>query len=120
MSPTREHVPIDGIALSGPQRQGDVLVLPAFVVAKVPATGTPVVRGDNMADNHVVCGVGGPVYCDPVALRGDYLRVAILTVPDGSTAYLKHPEHDYLAIAPGSYQIRRQREFAGSTRTVAD
>jgi hypothetical protein len=41
-------------------------------------------------------------------------------VPDRSTAYLGHPEHGYLGITPGSYEIRRQREMAGVARMVAD
>lgn len=104
-------------ALSGPQRQGDVLILPAAPAATtpVPASGTVVVDGQNLGNSHVIYAVGGTVYCDIVAPRGEDLRVATLTVPNGSTAYLAHPEHAYLGVAAGSYQIRLQRQHAGST-----
>ncbi|MGH3560565.1 MAG: hypothetical protein ACRDTN_01840 [Mycobacterium sp.] len=41
-------------------------------------------------------------------------------MPDGSIADLGHPKHGYMGIAPGSYEIRRQREMAGIARMVAD
>jgi hypothetical protein len=41
-------------------------------------------------------------------------------VPDGSIAYLGHPEHGYMGIAAGSYEIRRQREMTGRARMIAD
>jgi hypothetical protein len=110
---------LDIPVLCGMQRQGDVLVLPAAVTASVvvPASGTPVLRGESGGNTHTVYAADGPVYCDAAA---GGLRVATLTVPDGSTAYLGHPEHGYMGIAPGSYEIRRQREMAGSPRMVAD
>jgi hypothetical protein len=116
-----EHDADVGIpVLSGMQRQGDVLVLPAAVAAStaVPVSGTAVVRAENGGNTHAVYAADGPAYCDTNAAEG--LRVAALTVPDGSIAYLGHPEHGYLGIAPGSYEIRRQREMAGPARMVAD
>lgn len=96
------------------------MVLPAAVTAStaVPAAGTPVVRAENGGNTHVVYAADGPVYCD-TNIPED-LRVASLAVPAGSTAYLGHPEHGYLGIGPGSYEIRRQREMAGTTRVVSD
>lgn len=113
--------------LAGLQRQGDVLVVPAVVAAlrtlaastKVPASGTPVVRGENGGNTHAIV-ADGLVFCDVVTARGDELRVAVLTVPDGSVAYLAHPEHGYVGIAPGTYELRRQREQAEVARLVAD
>jgi hypothetical protein len=106
--------------LSGMQRQGDVLLLPAAVTATaaVPTSGTPVVRGENGGNTHAVYAADRPVYCDTDAPAD--LRVATMTVPDGSIAYLGHPEHGYMGIAPGSYEIRRQREMAGRARMIAD
>ena len=46
--------------------------------------------------------------------------LALLTVPEGSIAYLAHPEHAYTGIGPGSYTLRRQREQADELRMVAD
>ena len=41
-------------------------------------------------------------------------------MPDGSTAVLAHPEHGFLEIAPGTYRVGRQREYAGEWAYVAD
>ncbi|MEE3066615.1 MAG: hypothetical protein VYA67_22180 [Actinomycetota bacterium] len=108
--------------LGGVQRQGDVLVLPAKVAAKtpVPATGTPVVRGESGGNTHAIYAADGPVFCDTNAASTRDLRVAVLSVPEESTAYLGHPEHGYMGIAPGDYEIRRQREMAEEMRMVAD
>lgn len=85
------HADTGAPVLTGLQRQGDVLVLPAAVTAStaVPAAGTPVVRAENGGNTHVVYAANGPIYCDTDAPEG--LRVASLAVPAGSTAYLGHP-----------------------------
>lgn len=108
--------------LTGVQRQGDVLVRPATVTATtpVPAAGTPVVRGENGGNTHAIYAADGPVFCDTTAASTTDLRVATLSVPDGSTAYLGHPEHGYMGIAAGTYEIRRQREMGEQMRMVAD
>ncbi len=108
--------------LAGIQRQGDVLIRPATVKAAtaVPATGAPVVRGENGGNTHAIYAADGPVFCDTTAASTTDLQVAILSVPEGSTAYLGHPEHGYMGIAPGDYEIRRQREMAEQMRMVAD
>jgi hypothetical protein len=115
---------VDIPVLSGLQRQGDVIVIPAIAAkltasTPVPATGTPVVRGESGGNTHTIVGEG-PVFCDTSTGRADQLRVAVLTVPDGSTAWLAHPEHGFAAIAPGTYELRRQREQADELRMVAD
>lgn len=111
--------------LAGSQRQGDVIVLPADTVPAaatvVPPTGTPVVRAENGGNTHAVYAADGPVFCATTTSSSvTGLRVATLFVPPGSTAYLGHPEHGFLGIAPGSYEIRRQREQADQIRMVAD
>lgn len=113
---------VDIPVLGGVQRQGDVLVAPAKVTATaaVPATGTPVVRGENGGNTHAIFAADGPVFCDTFAASTTSLRVATVSVPEGSTAYLGHPEHGYMGIAPGDYEIRRQREMAEEMRMVAD
>lgn len=107
---------------TGAQRQGDVYVRPANVTAttEVKATGTPVVRGENGGNTHAIYPADGPVFCDTVAASTRNLQVACLTVPEGSTAYLGHPEHGYNGIGPGNYELRRQREMAEEMRMVAD
>jgi hypothetical protein len=119
---TAQDVDIDIPILTGVQRQGDVLIRPAEVKATtaVPATGTPVVRGESGGNTHAVYAADGPVFCDTFAASPGELRVATLSVPEASTAYLGHPEHGYQGIAPGSYEIRRQREMAEEMRMVAD
>ncbi|MGV7585260.1 hypothetical protein PJN38_24360 [Mycobacterium kansasii] len=108
--------------LTGFQRQGDVILIPAAVTAGtvVPKRGTPVVQGENGGNTHAIYAADGPVYCDVSAPNAINLRVACLSVPEGSTAYLGHPEHGFLGIGPGSYEIRRQREMADEIRMVAD
>lgn len=119
---TEQDFDLEIPVLSGLQRQGDVLVRPANITATtpVPAVGTPVVRGENGGNTHAIYAADGPVFCDTTPATADDLRVACLTVPAGSTAYLGHPEHGYMGIAPGSYEIRRQREMAEEMRMVAD
>lgn len=119
---TADFADVDIPVLGGVQRQGDVLVRPAKLTAKteVPAKGTPVVRGESGGNTHAIYAADGPVYCDVNAPSARDLRVACLSVPEGSTAYLGHPEHGYMGIAPGNYEIRRQREMAEEIRMVAD
>lgn len=118
-----DHDDIDIPILAGVQRQGDVLIRPSVGVlatTKVPASGTPVVRGENGGNTHAIYAADGPVYCDTTQVSTQDLRVALLSVPEGSAAYMGHPEHGFLGIAPGSYEIRRQREQAEEMRMVAD
>lgn len=117
---------VDIPVLSGLQRQGDVIVIPAasagivaHAATPVPAAGTPVVRGESGGNTHTIV-AEGPVFCDTVTGRADQLRVAVLTVPDGSTAWLTHREHGYAGIAPGTYEVRRQREQSDVIRMVQD
>lgn len=120
---TDQDFDVDIPVLSGMQRQGDVLVRPmtgAVAKTKVPPTGTPVVRGESGGNTHAIFAADGAVFCDTVAASTSDLRVATLSVPEGSTAYLGHPEHGYMGIAPGDYEIRRQREMAEEIRMVAD
>ena len=44
-----------------------------------------------------------------------------MTVKEGDEATLIHAqEHSALAFGPGTYELRRQREYAGEWRRVAD
>lgn len=120
---TEDVADIEIPVLSGPQRQGDVIVLPmadVMATTPVPSSGTPVVRGENGGNTHAIYAADGPVFCDTYSASGRVLRVALLSVPEGSTAYLGHPEHGYMGISPGTYEIRRQREMSEFIRVVAD
>ncbi len=108
---------------AGIRRQGDVIVIPdptATPTTPVPASGTPVVRGENGGNTHAIYPDGAGILCDTYPATGTDLRVATLLVPEGAVAYLGHPEHAFTGIGPGSYTVRRQREQADVLRVVAD
>jgi hypothetical protein len=105
--------------------QGDVSVRRVMPVAPAGApvlpAGAAVLRGDHA---HVIFAVPGegkdPAAYAPAGPGDGLLALGVLTVPEGSQALLDHPEHGDLLIAPGTYVIGRQREFAGQWRAVAD
>ena len=107
----------------GLQFQGDVAVVPSprakTATGAVPATGVPVVRGENGGNTHLLL-AEGPVTFDGQPPSLSNLLLGVVTVPVGATAWLAHPEHGYLGVAPGRYEIRRQREQADEIRLVAD
>jgi len=101
--------------------QGDVLIIrrgDVTATTPIPAQGFPVVRGEVGANTHLLVGDG---FYDPSgSVSAQILRLGVLTVPEGGTTLLSHPEHGGLLIAAGSYEIRRQREMAEQTRMVQD
>ena len=105
--------------LPGLQFQGDLAVIP---VAQDPAGNFTPVRPEGIAiiptvgsgHEHRLLASGGTAVFMPVS--GQDIGVLKTTAP----AYIAHPEHGYLGIAPGSYVIRRQREQAQEERLVAD
>ena len=116
--------------VSGNQRQGDVLVLKVSRLGGHFTTGykgeplgkgVTVVRAEtNTANTHTLVGDG---HWEPNAraTRDDELVQGWLTVPTDGEAFLIHTEeHSALGIGPGTYEIRRQREYAGEWRRVAD
>ena len=118
---------IDVPILTGAQRQGDVIVLPrpnrAPATTPSPAAGVQVVRAEASANTHSLMSWDGPgCFFDADTSGGDSgLVLGTLTVPDGASAYLVHTEeHGANGIAPGTYELRRQREFAGEWQRVAD
>jgi hypothetical protein len=117
---------IDVPMLTGVQRQGDVLVLPRpnrkAAITPIPATGVQIVRAEASANTHMLLSWDGQCYFDTDPHGGDTgLTLGTLTVPDGASAYLVHSEeHGANGIGAGTYELRRQREFAGEWRRVAD
>jgi len=109
--------------LSGLQLQGDVAVVPTGANPKsgteVPAEGIPVVRGENGGNTHLLLAEGDVRY-NVLTPDPGVLSIGVLSVPEDATAFLAHPEHGYLGIGPGVYEIRRQREQAEEQRLVAD
>lgn len=115
-----ELVPV----LAGMQRQGDVIVIPqrpnAAAHAPIPTEGIPVVRGENGGNTHLLLAVGPCMWAPNTTTDPAELTLGTLDVPDDAEAYLAHPEHGYVGIAPGSYRIGRQREMADEIRRVQD
>ncbi len=118
-----EHPEAEIRIISGNQRQGDVFVLKVTQ----PHEGAPLGKGvtvvraeTNSANTHSLHGEG-LWEANPGASSADELVQGWLTVPHGGEAFLIHTEeHSALGIGEGTYEIRRQREFAGEWRQVAD
>jgi hypothetical protein len=115
-----EYPELEVPVLSGAQRQGDVLIVPAAArEGGVPlGRGVEVVRSEAGSNTHTLHG-DGTWLVSPRA-RTDLVQ-GWLDVPEGGEAYLIHSgEHGAAGIAPGSYEIRRQREWRGEWARVAD
>ncbi len=111
--------------LDGLQFQGDLAVIPAASrgrhaadnAAEVPAAGIAVIEAIGGGHEHrLLAGGPGTLLFTPSRGRGQDIGHLEVTEP----AYLAHPEHGYLGIAPGAYVLRRQREQADEERLVAD
>ena len=106
-------------------RQGDVLVM---ATTKTPSAAAKVVTdrgrvilayGEVTGHAHEVVGVDN---ADPVP------AMALFEEPDGTRllvvkrdALLQHEEHGRIALAPGGYEVIRQREYEpAGIRQVAD
>lgn len=111
--------------LTGPQRQGDVLVVPRkrltdaerSVANTVPPSGLAVVRGEATGNTHLLHGDGPVLWASKVS----GLLLGLLEVGEGAVAYLIHTdEHGANAMGPGTYELRGKREQASEIRRVAD
>lgn len=119
-----EHPEAEIRIVSGNQRQGDVFLLKVTRKHEGDPIGTKgvvVVRAEtNSANTHSLHGDG---LWEPNARAGDpsQLIQGWLTVEAGAEAFLIHTEeHSALGIGEGTYEVRRQREFAGEWQRVAD
>lgn len=116
--------------LTGPQRQGDVLIIPRPAAGRaevaqmtvVGREGVPVVRGEATGNTHLLDAVTGTVHWQPTAGTGDGdLRLGVLHVDEGAVAMLLHTdEHGANGIGPGTYLLTGKREQAEEIRRVAD
>jgi hypothetical protein len=114
---------LDVPVVAGLQHQGDLSVIPAYMVndykpprGSVPTSGVAVIRGESNGNTHLLL-AAGMVLFDPRQGNADPLTVGCLDVPAGSEAYLDHPEHGNSGIAPGRYVLRRKRETGDQQRT---
>lgn len=115
-----EYPELEVPVLTGAQRQGDVLLLPVTVTRDGDplGPGVEVVRSEQGSNTHTLHGDGRWL---ANLTPADDLVQGWLTVPDGGEAFLIHSEeHNALGVGPGTYEVRRQREFAGEWRQVAD
>lgn len=124
-----EHLDLEVPVVSGNQRQGDVYLLKVtsdHTKAAKPITkaGVVVVRAEtSTANTHTLHALSGDCLWEPNARadRDDELVQGWLTVPtDGEATLIHTEEHNVLGIGPGTYEIRRQREYAGEWQRVAD
>lgn len=104
-------------------RQGDVLLIP---VASIPKETRPVARehGRVVLAHGEVTGHHHSIVEDGVELvtseQADELRMW-LSVMTSEPVALTHQEHDTITVAPGLYEVRRQREYSPEAiRNVAD
>lgn len=110
--------------LAGMQRQGDVLVSPMRKgsiagLVPVPLEGIAVVRGEAGGHTHLLVADGVVTFAPAPADRRSPV-LGSLVVTEGASAYLIHPEHGATGIAPGTYEVSRQREQADEVRLVTD
>jgi hypothetical protein len=114
--------------LTGPQRQGDVLIIPRARIGKaegaslkpVPAEGVAVVRGEATGNTHLLM-ADGPVMWAGFPQSDTAVALGVLDVPEGSVAHLLHTdEHGVNSIGAGTYLLHGKREMADEIRRVAD
>lgn len=110
--------------VSGLQRQGDVIVVPHAAGqdkgTQIPPDGIAVVRGEAGGNTHALVADGPCTWAPRDLVTAASPDLGTLTVNEGSTAFLAHPEHGFLAIGPGQYNIRRQVEETDRRQLVAD
>lgn len=121
-----EHLDLEVPILTGPQSQGDVFILPIADRKdrgeQVPAAGVAVVTGETTGGNaHILHALDGECFWHAAPDAETELVQGWLTIPDGSSATLVHTaEHSVIGIGSGTFEFRRQREFQGEWRRVAD
>lgn len=112
--------------LDGLQAQGDLFIVPiaagvdttaAQYGAVVPAAGIAVIEAMSGGHEHrLFAGEPGTAFWQQDVAGEQTIGVLECTAP----AYVLHPEHGAAGIAPGRYELRRQREQADEQRLVAD
>jgi hypothetical protein len=103
-------------------RQGDILLVPVDAVPdglkEVPRQKGKIVLAEGETTGHLHA-IDAPEAIfkaeDLAEIEGRFLEVE-------AEVALTHPEHDTIQVAPGNYEVRRQREYteAGGISVVAD
>jgi hypothetical protein len=116
-----EHLAADAEVpvLTGPQAQGDLLVVPVPPPRRarwepLPADGHQLVRGEATGNTHWLHqGFDSPGVRWADATDG--VRLGFLRVPPGQSALLVHTdEHGANGIGPGTYAVHRKRAHVPS------
>ena len=107
-------------------RQGDVLLRR---IDAIPADAKPVKRdagriilayGEVTGHAHAICDPHAQLLQLPRELTDAEIDERFLAIT-GAEATLQHEEHAAITIPPGTYQVTRQREYAGPmNQWVAD
>lgn len=105
-----------------PLRQGDILLIPVGKLPKglseIPRQHGKIVLAEGEATGHLHA-IESPealfLAKDLEEVEGRFLRVE-------AEVALEHPEHGTIQVAPGNYEVRRQRSYseAGGIDLVAD
>lgn len=116
--------------LTGPQRQGDVLIMPRpalgaaehSAMKTIPRMGVQVVRGEATGNTHLLDAIEGECRWAGHTSRDDGdVVLGILEVPaDGVAALIHTDEHGCNMVGPGVYVLHGKREQADEIRRVAD
>lgn len=109
----------------GMQAQGDIIVVPISRTpgggaVDCPRHGIDVVPSVNGGHAHTLLAPDGGCTVRLTRTTGpEDLVIALIDTTE--TCYLLHAEHGASGIAPGRYEIRRQREWsAAEARRIAD
>ncbi|WGW12699.1 hypothetical protein LWF01_02710 [Saxibacter everestensis] len=101
--------------------QGDVSVRRVEGVVSKPMPKTVMLVQSEASSNTHTLHPDGPCFWEARAnVSATQPILGTVTIPEGSTGLLSHQEHGNLALAPGSYDIGRQVEYAEELRLVAD
>lgn len=111
--------------LTGPQAQGDLMVIPiretTTALADVPEEGIQLVVGEATGNTHWLHRGFDSPGVRWARIEDDSQRIAVLEVPAGQSALLIHTdEHGSNGVGPGLYAVHAKREQADVIRRVTD